>query len=59
MFSANKAAALAMVEVRDVHRAFDERLLPEALLGDAGAGRQVARGAVPLLAFYCRTAGIL
>ena len=50
MVSANEAAALAMVEVRDVHRAFDERLLPEALLGGAGAGRQVARGAVPLLA---------
>lgn len=59
MVSANEAAALAMVEVRDVHRAFDERLLPEALLGDAGAGRQVARCAVPLLAFYFRTAGIL
>ncbi len=59
MVSANEAAALAMVEVRDVHRAFDERLLPEALLGDGGAGRQVARGAVPLLAFYFRTAGIL
>ena len=59
MVSANEAAALAMVEVRDVHRAFDERLLPEALLGGAGAGRQVARCAVPLLAFYFRTAGIL
>ena len=59
MVSANEAAALAMVEVRDVHRAFDEHLLPEALLGGAGAGRQVARGAVPLLAFYFRTAGIL
>ena len=59
MVSANEAAALAMVEVRDVHRAFDEHLLPDALLGGAGAGRQVARGAVPLLAFYFRTAGIL
>ncbi|MGR3715226.1 MAG: DUF433 domain-containing protein [Thermohalobaculum sp.] len=59
MVSANEAAALAMVEVRDVHRAFDEHLLPEALLGGAGASRQVARGAVPLLAFYFRTAGIL
>ena len=59
MVSANEAAALAMVEVRDVHRAFDEHLLPEALLGEAGASRQVARGAVPLLAFYFRTAGIL
>lgn len=59
MVSANEAAALAMVEVRDIHRAFDEHLLPEALLGGAGASRQVARGAVPLLAFYFRTAGIL
>jgi uncharacterized protein (DUF433 family) len=59
MVSANEAAALAMVEIRDVHRAFDEHLLPEALLGGAGASRQVARGAVPLLAFYFRTAGIL
>jgi uncharacterized protein (DUF433 family) len=59
MISANEAAALAMVEVRDVHRAFDEHLLPAALLGGAGASRQVARGAVPLLAFYFRTAGIL
>jgi uncharacterized protein (DUF433 family) len=59
MVSANEAAALAMVEVRDVHRAFDEHLLPEALLGGGGASRQVARGAVPLLAFYFRTAGIL
>ena len=59
MVSANEAAALARVEVRDVHRAFDEHLLPEALLGGAGASRQVARGAVPLLAFYFRTASIL
>ncbi len=59
MVSANEAAALAMVEVRDVHRAFDERLLPETLLGGTGPGRQVVRGAVPLLAFYFRTAGIL
>ena len=45
MVSANEAAALAMVEIRDVHRAFDEHLLPEALLGGAGqAGRSpVAR----------------
>ncbi len=59
MVSANEAAALARVEVRDVHRAFDEHLLPEALLGGGGASRQVARSAVPLLAFYFRTAGIL
>lgn len=59
MVSANEAAVLAMVEVRDVHRAFDEHLLPDALLGGAGAGRQVARGAVPLIAFYFRTASIL
>ena len=59
MVSANEAAALAMVDVRDVHRAFDENLLPDALLGAAGATRLVARGAVPLLAFYFRTAGIL
>ena len=59
MVSANEAAALAMVEVRDVHRAFDEHLLPETLLGGSGASRQIARGAVPLLAFYFRTAGIL
>ena len=59
MVSANEAAALAMVEVRDVHSAFDEQLLPETLLGGAGAGRQVARAAVPLLAFYFRTAGTL
>ena len=59
MVSANEAAALAMVEIRDVHRAFDEHLLPEALLGGPGPNRQVARGAVPLLAFYFRTAGIL
>ena len=57
--SANEAAALAGVEVRDVHRAFDEHLLPEVLLGGAGPGRQVARGAVPLLAFYFRTAHLL
>lgn len=57
--SANEAAALAGVEVRDVHRAFDEHLLPEALLGGAGPSRQVARGAVPLLAFYFRTAHLL
>ena len=59
MVSANEAAALAMIEVRDVHRAFDEHLLPDVLLGGVGASRQVARGAVPLLAFYFRTAGIL
>ena len=59
MVSANEAAALAMVEIRDVHRAFDEHLLPAALLGGAGGGRQVARGAVPLLAFYFRTAHVL
>ncbi len=59
MVSANEAAALAMVEIRDVHRAFDEHLPPEALLGGGGASRQVARGAVPLLAFSFRTAGIL
>jgi uncharacterized protein (DUF433 family) len=59
MVSANEAAALAMVEIRDVHRAFDEHLLPDALLGGAGASRQIARGVVPLLAFYFRTAGIL
>lgn len=59
MVSANEAAALAKVEVRDVHRAFDEHLLPEALLGGAGGSRQVARGAVPLLAFYFRTAHVL
>ncbi len=57
--SANEAAALAGVEVRDVHRAFDEHLLPEALLGGAGPSRRVARGAVPLLAFYFRTAHLL
>jgi len=59
MVSANEAAALAMVDVRDIHRAFDEHLLPETLLGGAGGGRQVARGAVPLLAFYFRTAHVL
>ena len=59
MVSANEAAALAMVEVRDVYRAFDEHLLPEALLGSTGGGRQIARGAVPLLAFYFRTAHLL
>lgn len=59
MVTANEAAALAGVEVRDVHRAFDEDIIPEALLGDAAAGRQVARGAVPLIAFYFRTAGVL
>lgn len=59
MISANEAAALAMVEIRDVHRAFDEHLLPVALLDGAGGVRQVARGAVPLLAFYFRTAHVL
>ena len=59
MVSANEAAALAGVDVRDVHRAFDEHLLPEALLGGAGSGRQVARPAVPLLAFYFGTAHLL
>lgn len=59
MVSANEAAALAGVDVRDVHRAFDEHLLPEALLGGAGPARQVARPAVPLLAFYFHTAHVL
>ena len=59
MVTANEAAVLAMVEPRDVHRAFDERLLPETLLSGAGTARQVARDAVPLLAFYFRTAKIL
>jgi hypothetical protein len=59
MVSANEDAALATVEIRDVRRAFDEHILSEALLGIAAAGRQVARGAVPLIAFYFRTAGVL
>lgn len=59
MVTANEAAALAMVEIRDIHRAFDEHILPEALLGSAATGRQVARGAVPLIAFYFRTASVL
>ena len=59
MVSANEAAALAGVDVRDVHRAFDEHLLPETLLGGVGSSRQVVRPAVPLLAFYFGTAHVL
>lgn len=58
MVTASEAAVLAGIGVRDVHRAFDERILPASLLGDEG-GRQVARVAVPLLAFYFRTAEVL
>lgn len=54
-----EAAALADLEPRDVHRAFDEALLPAPLLLGEGPARRVARGAVPLLAFYFGTAGVL
>jgi uncharacterized protein (DUF433 family) len=53
LVTANEAAALAMVDVRDVHRVFDERLFPDALLGD-GDRRRMVTAAVPLLAFYFR-----
>ena len=42
MVTASEAAALASLEVRDVHRAFDEKLLPDVLLQAAGGGRRVA-----------------
>jgi uncharacterized protein (DUF433 family) len=54
MVSTAEAAALAMVDVRDVNRVFDEGLLPDALLDD-GDRRMLACDAVPLLAFYFRT----
>lgn len=58
MVSASEAAALAGVELRDVHRVFDEGIFPSFLLAD-GPGRRVARDAIPLLAFYFGTAGVL
>jgi uncharacterized protein (DUF433 family) len=55
MVSANEAAVLAMLDPRDIHRAFDEGLLPAAVLRLDGEGRHLARAAVPLLAFYFRS----
>ncbi len=58
MITAAEVAAIARIDVADVHRVFDERILPEGLLSDT-AGRRVARAAVPLLAFYFGTAKVL
>jgi uncharacterized protein (DUF433 family) len=58
MVTAAEAAAIARIDVADVHRVFDEGILPEGLLSDA-AGRRVARAALPLMAFYFATAKVL
>lgn len=53
MVTATEAAELAMVDVRKVHRVFDEQILPATLIRD-GERRLVARDAVALLGFYFR-----
>ncbi|TDH58258.1 DUF433 domain-containing protein [Dankookia rubra] len=53
MVTATEAAALAMVDVRKVHRIFDEQILPTALIRD-GERRLVACDAVALVGFYFR-----
>jgi uncharacterized protein (DUF433 family) len=58
MVTAAEAAAIARIDVANVHRVFDEGILPEGLLSDA-AGRRIARAAVPLMAFYFGTAKVL
>ncbi len=58
LITAAEAAVIARITVADVHRAFDEHLLPDTLLSDTG-GRRIARAAVPLLAFYFGTAKVL
>ena len=54
MVTTTEAAALAMVDVRDINRVFDEGLLPDALLDDKDR-RMLVCDALPLLAFYFRT----
>jgi uncharacterized protein (DUF433 family) len=58
MVTAAEAAVIARIDVADVHRVFDEHILPETLLSDTG-GRRIARAALPLLAFYFGTAKVL
>jgi uncharacterized protein (DUF433 family) len=58
MLTPAEAAVVADVSVRDVHRAIDERLLPEALYSLGGA-RRIHAAACPLIAFYGGAAGVL
>lgn len=58
MVTAAEAAVIAGIDVADVHRVFDEHILPATLLSDTG-GRRIARAALPLLAFYFGTAKVL
>ena len=53
-----EAAVAAGVSVREVNRAIDEHILPEALLGAAHT-RRLRADACLLIAFYFSTAGVL
>lgn len=52
MITPAEASVIAGVELRDIHRVFDEELLPEPLIRRHGNQRFVARDATPLLRFY-------
>lgn len=51
MLTPGEAAVVADVPIRDVHRALDERILPEGFYS-LGEGRRVHAAACPLISFY-------
>ena len=58
MLKPAEAALVAHVDLRDVHRIFDEHILPDDLLS-AEDGRQVAAPACSLISFYFESADAL
>lgn len=58
MLKPAEAALVAQVDLRDVHRIFDEHILPDDLLS-AEDGRQVAVSGCSLISFYFESAGAL
>ena len=55
MLTANEAAVISGVSVRDIHRVIDERILPEGLYANTQA-RSVKRQACVFISFYFQSA---